>query len=222
MRKLSKIVLSCLALSVSAIAHAATVTFDDTAAYSTGQFTSTGFDFNLTGLSSFISPGSGSCGPACPSSGSQYALAAYGDFQDDVSALVMSKSGGGTFSLNSFQGAGSFDWIPTNNPQYIPSLINVVGNLAGGGTVTQSFAVSKISSGGSLIFSDYTFNSGFSNLLSVKFSSSGSDFEIYNGFSIDNINVGGVSAVPEPEPYAMLLAGLGLVGWMARRRKVVA
>ncbi|MRW89131.1 PEPxxWA-CTERM sorting domain-containing protein [Duganella sp. FT80W] len=28
-----------------------------------------------------------------------------------------------------------------------------------------------------------------------------------------------VSAVPEPETYAMLLAGLGLVGMMARRRK---
>lgn len=31
--------------------------------------------------------------------------------------------------------------------------------------------------------------------------------------------VNGVAAVPEPETYAMLLAGLGLVGAMARRRK---
>jgi hypothetical protein len=28
-----------------------------------------------------------------------------------------------------------------------------------------------------------------------------------------------VTAVPEPETYAMMLAGLGLLGWMARRRK---
>ena len=28
-----------------------------------------------------------------------------------------------------------------------------------------------------------------------------------------------VAAVPEPETYAMMLAGLGLMGWMARRRK---
>ncbi len=34
---------------------------------------------------------------------------------------------------------------------------------------------------------------------------------------IDNISV--TAAVPEPETYAMLLAGLGLMGFIARRRK---
>ncbi len=29
-----------------------------------------------------------------------------------------------------------------------------------------------------------------------------------------------ISAVPEPETYAMLLAGLGLVGTIVRRRKI--
>jgi hypothetical protein len=32
---------------------------------------------------------------------------------------------------------------------------------------------------------------------------------------------GDVAAIPEPETYAMLLAGLGLVGWAAKRRKPI-
>jgi len=38
-----------------------------------------------------------------------------------------------------------------------------------------------------------------------------------NAFETDNHAI--VSAVPEPETYAMLLAGLGLLGWHARRRQ---
>ena len=38
------------------------------------------------------------------------------------------------------------------------------------------------------------------------------------GMLLDNVNV---NAVPEPETYAMMLAGLGLVSFMARRRKSV-
>ena len=39
------------------------------------------------------------------------------------------------------------------------------------------------------------------------------------GWGLNSVTVEGVSAVPEPETYAMLLAGLGMVGFMARRRR---
>jgi hypothetical protein len=48
---------------------------------------------------------------------------------------------------------------------------------------------------------------------------SGPDRSVKFQGKIDNLTV---AAVPEPESYAMLLAGLGLVGAIARRRKTKA
>lgn len=41
-------------------------------------------------------------------------------------------------------------------------------------------------------------------------------------WAMDNlrVSVNNVTAVPEPETYALMLAGLGMVGWVARRRAV--
>ena len=44
-------------------------------------------------------------------------------------------------------------------------------------------------------------------------------YDTKGGLGIDNITVSPISPVPEPGTYAMLLAGLGLVGFMARRRQ---
>lgn len=64
----------------------------------------------------------------------------------------------------------------------------------------------------------------FGTALSVRFDLNGSDGN-FQGF--DNVTFGSavaleppsVAAIPEPETYALMLAGLGLVGFMARRRK---
>jgi PEP-CTERM motif len=39
------------------------------------------------------------------------------------------------------------------------------------------------------------------------------------GLQLDNVSVAAVSPVPEPESYAMLLAGLGALGFVSRRRQ---
>ena len=41
-----------------------------------------------------------------------------------------------------------------------------------------------------------------------------------NDFAIDDIRMSAVSPAPEPETYAMFLAGLGLMGAIARRKKL--
>ena len=69
-----------------------------------------------------------------------------------------------------------------------------------------------------------TFNGGFFgivstnafNLVSVH---SGTVDALAETHTVDNVVFGAVSAVPEPESYALMLAGLGLMGTIARRRK---
>ena len=57
---------------------------------------------------------------------------------------------------------------------------------------------------------------GGSNLFVLSAQRNGTDSD----GEFDNVNLTALSApIPEPESYAMLLAGLGLLGFMARRRK---
>jgi hypothetical protein len=42
--------------------------------------------------------------------------------------------------------------------------------------------------------------------------------QFYPVLNVDNVSVAAVTPVPEPEGYAMMLAGLGALGLMSRRR----
>lgn len=120
--------------------------------------------------------------------------------------LNINQANGGAFSLNSLDMANWDDTIPG-------IYISVTGNFMNGGSINEKIPVSNLLN--SVMqdgndFTHYTFT-GFNNLSSLNISYYG-NYKL----AIDNINV---SAVPEPEFYAMLLAGLGLLGSMARRRK---
>jgi hypothetical protein len=60
-----------------------------------------------------------------------------------------------------------------------------------------------------------TVTAGSSNSLSFLDTSNVAEF----GARIDGVSLTAVSAVPEPETYAMFLAGLGLLGFASRKRK---
>jgi hypothetical protein len=80
--------------------------------------------------------------------------------------------------------------------------------------------------GGSVTFSGVVLNL-LAGVNTIKFSYSAPDAPAGEGFNNEAWGIGSasvtsravVSAVPEPETYAMMLAGLGMIGTIVRRRK---
>ena len=118
--------------------------------------------------------------------------------KNDAGLTKLTQIGGGAFQLNSVD------------------LTVLYPGLTGDGAVAVTFTGTKLDS--SIVTQTFSVNdgapqtftfSGFTNLSQVTWQ----DNATYHQF--DNINV---VAVPEPESYAMFLAGLGLMGFAARRR----
>ncbi|WP_296509174.1 PEP-CTERM sorting domain-containing protein [Rhodoferax sp.] len=113
--------------------------------------------------------------------------------------------GWGSFNLG---GGGSSGWFGTG------TAVNSNGSSAAitgnGGTVTFSNVGVKLNAG--------------SNSIAFAYTPAGSDNRGGQSFGDESwkVSTATVTAVPEPETYAMLLAGLGVMGAIARRRKQAA
>lgn len=123
--------------------------------------------------------------------------------------LVYRSSGAGTESFSAVSGAAfnlsSLDLGGWHNFGPTPLSLEITGYRANGSSVSSTVSVAYG------VFESYALT-GFTNLMSVQLGSFAGAY-----LAIDNINV---SPVPEPESLAMLLAGLGVLGWQLRRRKV--
>jgi hypothetical protein len=216
--KLINLAFSLVAALGSTVAFAQTIGFEDVTNVTNpiGSFSSEGFNFVANG--GLVTNNQEYCGPSCPGNGTKMLLTREGTSSTGNTTVIMTKIGGGTFALSSFDGAGSFAY---SDPLKIPQYIDVLGQLVNGGTVTKTFEIDKgLYSGGFLglgvlHFTNYTFT-GFSNLTSATFSAIGADVQTNNGFTLDNIVA---TPVPEPESYAMMLVGFGLIGTVIRQRK---
>jgi PEP-CTERM motif len=130
-------------------------------------------------------------------------------------AGILSKSlllSGGTQYTASFQLAGNHR---DGNTETVTGILGVgIGNTSSIFSLPQNAGWTNYS----LVFTPTT-----TGAYVLSFGNSGGD---NIGMLLDNVSVsvtsdvGVTSAVPEPETYAMLLAGLGLLGFAARRRKV--
>lgn len=124
-----------------------------------------------------------------------YNNGSYAFGQTPLGTTTLSTADSSLFSISSLNLARS-PWIWNTT-------VTFIGTKADSSTVSQNFTFTNNN------WNTLTFGAGFTNLASLQWTQSSIYF-------VDNLNV---AAVPEPETYAMLLAGLGLVGWARRRRQ---
>lgn len=73
--------------------------------------------------------------------------------------------------------------------------------------------------GGGVLFWGVIDNVNTFNSISFGNTNAGTDFFAFDQMTIGSLDQVVPPPIPEPETYAMMLAGLGLIGFMARRRK---
>lgn len=150
----------------------------------------------------------GNVNPAIPTTFTGSVLSP-GPFNDIFSFILPPNSGSGYSILNfplSIPGAGNFNTIISSISLYS----NADGILFNGDdTNVASFLVP----GGNTIGFTGESSLGGNMYISISGIANGSLGGLYSGAI-------SVSAIPEPETYAMLLAGLGIIGAIVRRRSL--
>lgn len=109
----------------------------------------------------------------------------------------------------------------------VPTVLRIAVNAPGGPTFDNDPIVGLFDAGSSLIASDDDGGEGFNALLIQPVTADVyyvavagyADFSFTGGSSSNYVYSLEVSAVPEPSVYAMMLAGLGVLGFVARRRR---
>ncbi len=143
-----------------------------------------------------------------------------GGLDFDELAVLTANAG----AINNFVGNGGGLFSQSNGYSWLSGLLPLL-------TVTPSFATGlTLTAAGSAAFPGLTdsdlssgpYHSSFSNLGGIPVLATGAGgLNVIIGASGGSIT-NPVAAIPEPSTYALMLAGLGMVGFLARRRKAAA
>ena len=132
----------------------------------------------------------------------------------NTSSVTVSRPGGAAFDLMRFDGGES--WLET--PHLWARQVEVLGQLAGGGTIAQTFSL-DLHKDALTGMQQFVLGDGFRGLLSVSFSGLGATGGAPE-FSLDNLLVEQEAATVAAPPI-LWLAGTGLAALaLARRRRI--